>query len=119
MSWLSFNAQYAIALGHMNFPPKELQADQCPYEFIPSNSTHNYVSDDDIFPFYRISYMWYTLVGAIFTMSISLICSVFIFGFNDPKNVSSELIAPAIRKRIFKDKKPPHHSREITKDTEF
>jgi hypothetical protein len=57
MSWLIFKAQYAIAVGQMNFPPKELAADQCPYTFIP-NATIEAVSDEYIFPLYKISYMW-------------------------------------------------------------
>lgn len=120
MSWLIFNAQYAIASGQMNFPPKELASDQCPYAFT-LNSTIEEVSDEYIFPLYKISYMWYTFVGAVFTFLVSLICSIFIFGFNDPKEVSPELITPMIRRRIFKTSKAENQqsSTAAIKDTEF
>lgn len=118
MAWLIFNAQYAIASGNMDFPPKDLASDQCPYSFIPTNSTKMEASDEYIFPLYKISYMWYTFVGAMFTMLIALICSIFIFGFNKPTDVSPELITPLLRKRIFKDNKENGRAATI-KDTEF
>ncbi|KAL7040119.1 hypothetical protein ACKWTF_000279 [Chironomus riparius] len=119
MSWLSFNAQYAIASGQMEFPPKDLAADQCPYSFIPSNSTIK-VSDEYIFPLYKISYMWYTLVGAIFTMLVSLLCSIFIFGFNDPSTISSELLTPFLRKTFSKENEIKNERPiKAVKDTEF
>lgn len=116
MSWLSFNAQYAIASGQMDFPPKDLASDQCPYSFIPNNSTVKEVSDEYIFPLYKISYMWYTLVGAVFTMLVSLLCSMFFFGFNDPSKISKELITPALRNKFIKEKERPA---KTIKDTEF
>lgn len=119
MSWLSFNAQYAIASGQMEFPPKDLAADQCPYSFIPSNSTIK-VSDEYIFPLYKISYMWYTFVGAIFTMLVSLLCSIFIFGFNDPSTISSELLTPFLRKKFSKENEIKNERPiKTVKDTEF
>lgn len=116
MSWLSFNAQYAIASGQMEFPPKDLAADQCPYSFIPYNSTIKEVSDEYIFPLYKISYMWYTFVGAVFTMLVSLISSILLFGFNDPSTISSELVTPFLRNKFAKEKESPINT---IKDTEF
>jgi solute carrier family 5 (sodium-coupled monocarboxylate transporter), member 8/12 len=58
MSWLSLQAQYAIAAGHLNFPPKELAADQCHYTFERSNSTLSEVPTEEFNDFFKISYMW-------------------------------------------------------------
>lgn len=58
MSWISLNSQWAIASGHMNFPPKELAADQCYYTFVPSNSSAAEAPTEEYHSFYKISYMW-------------------------------------------------------------
>lgn len=98
MVWIILNAQWAIASGNLEFPPKELSVSDCKYTFEQSlNSTAPTQSDEDIFPLYRISYMWYTFVGCATTILVSGICSVF-FGCNDPSNVPSELLTPCIRK---------------------
>lgn len=58
MSWISFNAQWAIASGQMNYPPKELAADQCHYNFETINSTITQAPTEQFHPLYKISYMW-------------------------------------------------------------
>jgi Na+/proline symporter len=58
MSWISFQSQWAIAYGHMNFPPKELAADQCYYTFAPLNSTVAEAPTREFSSIYKISYMW-------------------------------------------------------------
>jgi len=64
MAWLSLNAQWAIASGQMEFPPKDLAVDQCPYTFDLVNSTKVSAADDYQIPsFYKMSYMWYTFTG--------------------------------------------------------
>lgn len=100
----------------MEFPPKDLAADQCPYDFIPSNSTVKEVSDEYILPLFKISYMWYTLVGAIFTMLISLLSSL-VFGLNDPSSISKELLTPCLRNQFIKEEK--ERTIKTIKDTEL
>jgi hypothetical protein len=122
MGWLSFKAQYAIASGNMEIMTKPLFADDCPYTFNATSSAANFMetpSEDYIFPLYKISYMWYTFFAAMFTIIVSILCSALIFGFNDPKTISPELLAPAIRKRIFKKTTPEVKSRSAAeiKDT--
>jgi hypothetical protein len=58
MSWLSFKAQLAIASGHMQFPPKELAADQCSYRFESLNSTASSLPSEEFHSIFKISYMW-------------------------------------------------------------
>lgn len=58
MSWISFKSQWAIAAGHMNFPPKELASDQCYYTFEAANSTIHQVPTEEFHPLFKISYMW-------------------------------------------------------------
>lgn len=64
MSWISLQAQFAIASGDMDFPPKKLEADQCNYTFQPVNSTISDGPKEEFHSIYKISYMWYVL-GAV------------------------------------------------------
>lgn len=54
----------------------------------------------DVFPLYRISYMWYTCFGAVVTILVAL-CSVPCYGWNDPNTIDKKLLAPMIR-RFFR-----------------
>lgn len=55
---------------------------------------------------YRLSYLWYTLVGAAVSMTIALLTS-FIFRPLDPKDVDPELLAPFVR-RLIKPREYPN-----------
>lgn len=123
MSWISFNAQFAIASGAVKFDTKPLSIDQCIYNFEHySNTTesnisleyenHEYINYLDnllkfatlyseVSPIYRISYMWFTFLGSMITIGTSAICTIF-FGSNNPSQVDKKLLTPCIRK-FFKD----------------
>lgn len=60
----------------------------------------------EIFMLYRLSYLWYTLVGATVSMIIALITS-FIFQPLNPKDVNPELLAPFV-KRLIKPRNYPN-----------
>lgn len=55
--------------------------------------------DSHVLALYRISYMWYTAVGALVTIGVSGLLTLAI-GANDPTSVPPELLAPVIRKYI-------------------
>jgi hypothetical protein len=62
----------------------------------------------------------YTMLGAVFTTLVSLVCSIF-FGFNDPTDVPAELITPMLRKYIHKPNLNNHDKPVVltVKDTEI
>ncbi|KAH8246839.1 hypothetical protein KR032_001861 [Drosophila birchii] len=102
MSWVSLNAQWAIASGAINYNTKALNVEQCDYSFnvttsLGRNSDHLLTSAEDIFPLYRISYMWYTTFGASITIVVALLGTL-IFGKNNPNKVDPVLLTPCIRK---------------------
>lgn len=51
------------------------------------------------FALYHISYLWYTLFGALITITVSLIVSA-IVGFNDPRKMDPKLFAPFVRRLL-------------------
>ncbi|TDG52238.1 hypothetical protein AWZ03_001519 [Drosophila navojoa] len=115
MSWVSLNAQWAIASGAIRYQTKPLNVDQCSYSFnaalvsSAANATHLHgPSAEDIFPLYRISYMWYTTLGASVTIIVALLSTLF-FSTNDPNGVDPVLLTPCIRKFFKSDS----HERKI------
>ncbi|KAM8705666.1 hypothetical protein ACLKA7_010036 [Drosophila subpalustris] len=105
MSWVSLNAQWAIASGAISYQTKPLSVDHCDYTFdvanlvtSAANATHSTgQATDDIFPLYRISYMWYTCLGSLITIIVALLSSL-VFGTNDPNSIDPTLLTPCIRK---------------------
>ncbi|XP_063709542.1 sodium-coupled monocarboxylate transporter 1 [Culicoides brevitarsis] len=106
MSWISLNAQAAIASGALSFDHKPMKVDDCHYNIgnITSSTINSAatMSSDDIFPLYKISYMWYTALGAVVAILVA-IASTAVFGKNNPRDVPKELMAPFVRKIVFKD----------------
>lgn len=54
-------------------------------------------ADNPAFAIYRISYMWYTLLGALIAIGVAAIISS-ITGFNNPREMNAKLFAPVMRK---------------------
>lgn len=60
----------------------------------------------ETFMLYRLSYLWYVLVGASVSMTVALLTS-FIFQPLDPKDIDPELLAPFV-KRLIKPREYPN-----------
>ncbi|KAH8381946.1 hypothetical protein KR009_001131 [Drosophila setifemur] len=101
MSWVSLNAQWAIASGALKYSTKPLNVMQCDYSFelttLANSTAHLSASAEDIFPLYRMSYMWYTTFGASITIIVALLGTL-VFGKNNPNKVDPVLLTPCIRK---------------------
>ncbi|XP_068084313.1 sodium-coupled monocarboxylate transporter 1-like [Anabrus simplex] len=95
MSWIILGAQTAIATGRIVHQTKPMTVEGCTYEFSSSNTTLE-PTTDDVFVLFRISYLWYTVLGAVVTMVVSLVVS-FATGPNDPRDVEHRLLSPVIR----------------------
>lgn len=115
MAWICAKAQAAIASGELTFPVKPTTTQGCVYHFIPEapysmlaiNMTvpdvYPTVHSEPAFEIYHVSYLWYTFMGAMVTIIVSVIAS-FIMGANDPLKMDSKLFAPFVR-RILERKK--------------
>ncbi|XP_029732697.1 sodium-coupled monocarboxylate transporter 1-like [Aedes albopictus] len=106
MSWICFRAQVAIATGELQFESKPVDTQGCSYHFIPSepmsmlaiNVTappQQSVPSEPEFALYHISYLWYTLMGALITIVIAVIVS-FLVGPNKPDEMDSKLFSPFV-----------------------
>ncbi|XP_044735644.1 sodium-coupled monocarboxylate transporter 1-like [Chrysoperla carnea] len=102
MAWIGLNAQAAIVTGAISFEGKPLTTDGCQYSFTQSedvfNITHIADKSEEIFFLYRISYLWYTLIGCIISILIAFIVSYLTSDWNDPQDMDPLLLSPVIRK---------------------
>lgn len=113
MAWICAKAQAAIATGELSFVTKPVNTQGCSYMFIADpplsllamNKTESLLSGEPSepdFAIYHISYMWYTLFGALLTMVVSSIAS-YIIGPNDAQKIDPKLLAPFVRRILRKD----------------
>lgn len=111
MAWICARAQAAIATGELYHAIKPVATDGCGYIFMAQsplnllaiNGTESPIIEDPIiepdFTIYHISYLWYTLLGALITIAVSIIVSA-ISGFNDPRKMDPKLFAPCVRRYL-------------------
>lgn len=111
MTWICIRAQAAIQAGELVFATKPVDTQGCGYIFmddplnmlgingtaLPTSAAADAAEPD--FALYHISYLWYTLFGALITITVSLIVSA-IVGFNDPRKMDPKLFAPFVRRLL-------------------
>nr|XP_033325162.1 sodium-coupled monocarboxylate transporter 1-like isoform X2 [Megalopta genalis] len=107
MSWISLSAEAAIASGRLKFDEKPISTEGCYYTFpqveslifIPPDNILN-AGEDDMLPeplaLYRLSYLWYTVTGALVTMSVGLLVSL--ISSENIEKLDPMLVAPVIRR---------------------
>ncbi|GLH11437.1 Uncharacterized protein GBIM_16214, partial [Gryllus bimaculatus] len=112
MGWIVLGAQAAIATGDMAFPTKPFSVQGCTYSFAAHavNATlapaHAHAdARSDVFPLYRVSYLWYTLLGVVVSTAVALPVS-FLTGANRPQDVDARLLSPVVR-RFFRPRSAP------------
>uniref|UniRef100_A0A336KXY7 CSON013148 protein n=1 Tax=Culicoides sonorensis TaxID=179676 RepID=A0A336KXY7_CULSO len=118
MSYIVLRAQAAIATGELHFDPKPVFTHGCTYSFMAESAmsmvSHNTsvplslvadpeMDDDNPFAIYKISYLFYTLIGATVTIVVATVVS-FCMGANDPHKMDEALFAPFIRGIIRKNR---------------
>ncbi|PNF28804.1 Sodium-coupled monocarboxylate transporter 1 [Cryptotermes secundus] len=105
MSWVCLGTQAAIAAGDINFQTKPVSVEGCTYDFVtPAPAVINSTMEphkDEVFALYRMSYLWYTLLGTMVSMSVALIASVFT-NPTDPASLDPRLLSPVIRRFLPK-----------------
>ncbi|XP_050100879.1 sodium-coupled monocarboxylate transporter 1 [Anopheles aquasalis] len=109
MVWICLKAQMAIATGELVFEQKPVETQGCSYHFIASEPMSmlainasapppiDVTSIEPGFELYRISYLWYTTLGALITIVIAVIVS-FLVGANNPDEMNPNLFSPFIQR---------------------
>nr|CAD7415142.1 unnamed protein product [Timema poppensis] len=104
VAWLSLGAQAAIASKRLTFPTKPVSVEGCTYSFVSQNSTTTVPVDTEVFGMYRLSYMWYYMVGCVVTILVSLVVSL-LTQTKDMSPVDPKLLSPLIRRFMPAKKK--------------
>ncbi|XP_011860108.1 PREDICTED: sodium-coupled monocarboxylate transporter 1-like [Vollenhovia emeryi] len=111
MGWLCLSAEAAITNGKIKFDMKPVTTEGCTYSFpqvenlllsAPPDSILDNIEEEP-WALYRISYLWYTMTGAIVTMSVSLI--VTLITSEDVEKLDPMLVAPFVRKYLKNSRK--------------
>ncbi|KAJ0182670.1 hypothetical protein K1T71_002039 [Dendrolimus kikuchii] len=110
MSWWCLTAQMAIAQGQISHPHKILTIEGCRYNFTMVQTDSSDQLREEVNPLLRVSYMWYTLAGAVMAISVGNIVSQ----VNRVRGIphlspAPGLLAPQLR-WMFKE--PPHPTDE-------
>lgn len=105
--WIVFRAQADIANNVLTFATKPTSTEGCTYSFSNKNITTT-TNVDDFYestskPIHHMSYLYYTLFGAIITVFIACIAS-FILGKQTSEETDTLLLAPVIRKFVKNSK---------------
>ncbi|CAH1183376.1 unnamed protein product [Phaedon cochleariae] len=98
MCWLCLKTQSLITSGDLTFAEKSVSTYGCHYHFTPRN-LNNITHADEQFMIYRLSYLWYCLIGVLVSMVVGLSVS-FLTKPTDPRDVDPKLLAPFVRKLI-------------------
>lgn len=102
LAWICAKAQLAQMSGDIRHPRLPVSVDGCDYLF--DNATvqatiHGYSpSERDI---YHLSFLWYTALGGVICIVISLLASLF-FGWEDLNKMDPALITPCMRRFLPK-----------------
>ncbi|XP_053611489.1 sodium-coupled monocarboxylate transporter 1-like [Plodia interpunctella] len=110
MTWWCLSAQMAIARGEIVHTHKPLSTDGCTYNYTLEETSKATVDISDVNPMLRVSYMWYTLAGALVTICVGAIVSR-VNRARGKAHVPSapKLLAPQLR-RLYRE--PPHPTDE-------
>lgn len=78
--------------------------------FVKWNTTTD--ADDDVFPLFKVSFHFYTVVGTLVVIVVGLVAS-FLTGAQDPASIDPDLISPTLHRWVL----PPKEKRIPIKST--
>lgn len=104
--WIGLGAQVAIANNSLDLDMAPTSTAGCPCVVNASASAHlmSLVTaagpdgpEDSVFALYRLSYLWYTMVGTVVTVVVGMAASL-VTTPQDPCSLHPDLLAPPVRK---------------------
>ncbi|XP_066992320.2 sodium-coupled monocarboxylate transporter 2 [Anabrus simplex] len=104
LMWIVFGTQHNAALGRLKHPLMPMSVSGCGFNVTDTPTTplpdveHN---NDDVFWLYRVSYMYYTLIGTCTVFIVGLAVS-FATGPRRPEDLDSRLFAPFVKRWVEK-----------------
>ncbi|XP_030757152.1 sodium-coupled monocarboxylate transporter 2-like isoform X2 [Sitophilus oryzae] len=108
ITWISIGTQAQMAQGIVRFPQKPVSVEGCSADWVAEylrltlSPNTKPIPVEAPFFLYRISYMYYTAIGAFLAIILGLVVS-YLTGFNKEKEISRDLLSPVIH-RFLKNK---------------
>ncbi|KAF2880368.1 hypothetical protein ILUMI_25784, partial [Ignelater luminosus] len=109
IAWISIGTQLKMAQGLIKFPQKPISLDNCDSRWVLEYLSLTLTSDvtekplEPPFVLFRLSYMYYTGLGAITAILTGIIIS-WLTGCNKGKVLHRDLLSPVIHRFLSKDK---------------
>lgn len=107
ISWLSVGTQMKMAQGRIRFPQKPVSVKGCNPNWVAEYLSLTLSPESTPKPFeptfmlYKLSYMYYTLLGSITAIVVGLIVS-HLTGTNREKEIHMDLLSPVIYRFLKK-----------------
>ncbi|CAD6999970.1 unnamed protein product [Ceratitis capitata] len=117
--WISFGSQAAIGAGHIGPHKLNVSVSECLVNYtIP---VLDYSGESEVFPLYRLSFHWITVIGVLSTLLVGTVTS-FLTGPTVVKKMDVELLSPVIHRFLPKEcfqprSASPDFSRDSTAQT--
>ncbi|PNF32535.1 Sodium-coupled monocarboxylate transporter 2 [Cryptotermes secundus] len=99
MGWVVFGTQKATSDGRIKLPALPVSVKGCALNVTLPELQTNDASDDDVFVLYRVSFMYYTLMGIIVVFVVGSVVSL-LTEPPDRRNTDPALFAPFMRKYV-------------------
>lgn len=98
-AWIAFGTSAASASGRLSSQTLPVSIDGCPANItiVPDAPEPD---DSDVFPLYRLSYMWLTMIGFITVMVVGTLVSL-VTKPRNPRTINPDLISPVIHKWVM------------------
>ncbi|XP_023176121.2 sodium-coupled monocarboxylate transporter 1 isoform X2 [Drosophila hydei] len=104
MAWVAVNAQIANVTGSFRHAQLPVSVENCTYDFDKTrylNSTVEYEPHSGS-SIYHISFLLYTMTGALLNIIISNLATFLFFGRQDVTCVDAQLLAPFVQRYMLK-----------------
>lgn len=101
-----------MAHGEIRFLQKPVSVEGCDANWIAEYLSMTLTPEstpkqpEPVFALYRLSYMYYTALGAVTTLTVGIVVSL-LTGSNKDKELNIDLFSPLIHRLIRKKQKPP------------
>lgn len=98
-AWIAFGTSAASASGKLSSHTLSVSTDGCPANItiVPDVPEPD---DSDVFPLYRLSYMWLTMIGFLTVMVVGTLTSL-VTGPRNLRTIDPDLISPVIHKWVM------------------
>ncbi|XP_018804423.1 PREDICTED: sodium-coupled monocarboxylate transporter 2-like isoform X2 [Bactrocera latifrons] len=105
--WVSFGSQAAIGAGRIGSHKLNVSVADCLANYTIPEA--DYGNEADVFPLYRLSFHWITVIGVLSTLIVGTVVS-FLTGPTVLKKLDAELISPVIHRFLPKECFPPRNA---------